>query len=364
MVEGVNFLVHPESSYKRDVSYLRNFGCVRPERYIEIHTSGDVSICCFTWLPKFCGNFLTDSFDEILNNATRMNIISDMREGKFIHCNDNCPLLGNILSGGEPDNVLIVPLKDLASTLKSTPYVIGFSYDTSCNLQCPSCRPEFQYTRLNENKTLAKIHDGVRELVYQLLDRGEQVILQISGTSDPFVSPTLWNYMVELSERDVGTNLKIELLTNGLLMNEDNWNKIKPLWKNIWRVLVSTDAVSQETYSIVRKNGHIDKLKDNLSLFDHMVKNKDFPNLYGWQTTFTVQKLNYKELHEYVEWQLTLTSLNNIFFSMIAQWGHLTDEKFAAMSLDEGDKDILRNILKSDIFSNDRVMLGNLSAYR
>jgi hypothetical protein len=49
---------------------------------------------------------------------------------------------------------------------------------------------------------------------------------------------------------------------------------------------------------------------------------------------------------------------------MIAQWGHLNDEKFLEMSLDESDVILLKQILSDDVFSNDSIVLGNLSVYR
>ena len=363
MVERMNFLLRPESAYERPISYLKDFGCIRPSKYIEIHATGSVSICCFTWLPKFCGNILTDSVEEIFNNITRMSIIEDMSKGKFTHCNDHCPMLSNLLSGNDY-HPLIVPSENYEASLSAFPFNIGFSYDSSCNLQCPSCRPGLQFTKMGENTTLDKIHAKVKELVYYLLNQNEQVLLQISGSSDPFASPTFWAYLQELSSLGFNENLKIELMTNGLLMNEEVWGKIKPLWKNICRIVVSTDAVSQETYAIVRKNGHISRLKENLSLLNEKIRRGDFPNLYNWQTSFTVQKANYHEIKEYAQWQSSLDTLKNISFSMIAQWGHLNDEKFLEMSLDDSDVILLKQILSDDIFSNDSIVLGNLSTYR
>lgn len=362
----MKYLLRDKGAYVRPSSYLKDFGCIQPDRYIEIHMSGDVSTCCFTWLPKFCGNILKDGWEGILRNTDRLDIIADMKEGKFTHCNDHCPILGTILGGNEDfaSKYFIIPLIEREAQLAYRPYVIHFSYDTSCNLQCPSCRSGFLFTKLNESKTLSDIHTQVKLLVEHLISKNEKVVLSISGSSDAFASPTFWNYLVELSKSTVSDNLSFDLMTNGLLMTEERWDEIKPLWKNIRRVLISTDAVHQDTYAIVRKNGQISKLKKNLDAFNRKVKAGDFPNLYNWQTNFTVQKQNFKELQEYATWQLQHDTIGSVFFAMIAHWGHLTNEQYSSMMLTDDEEKELTSILSDSVFSDHRIQLGNLTSLK
>ena len=88
-------------------------------------------------------------------------------------------------------------------------------------------------------------------------------------------------------------------------MTKENWYAIKSLWPNIIRVLISVDAATEDTYKIVRKNGNFKKLQRNLIDFDELVDSKNFPNLINWQTNFILQRDNYKELKDFVAWQLT-----------------------------------------------------------
>jgi len=44
--------------------------CMVPYKHIEIHSSGQVSACCYTWLPQWVGNVLSESAEEIINNRT------------------------------------------------------------------------------------------------------------------------------------------------------------------------------------------------------------------------------------------------------------------------------------------------------
>lgn len=360
----MKFLIKSENEYKKPASYLNKFGCVRISRYLEIHAGGDVSICCHSWLPEFCGNILTDSVEDIIKNHNRLQMIADMDQGQFTNCNDHCPFISAMLNDKKETVNYIVPLPSLPRYKKTHPVVINFSYDLSCNLQCPSCRSSLILNQVGENAQLVSIHAGVEKLVDYILAQGETVILTITGSGDAFASPTYWNYLKTLATNKPTDKLKIKLMTNGILMTEERWNDIEPLWGNIIHVGVSIDAFTSETYAKVRVNGSKSKLDKNLQVLNEMIKNKCFKNLSGWQSNFTVQQNNYKELKEYVNWQLSYDHLSNMYFNLLAQWGHLNDIMFETLAL--GPKDILqlKDILSDDVFNNKKVMLGNLNSFR
>lgn len=360
----MKFILKSESEYEKPESYLKDFGCFRISRYLEIHTTGDVSICCHSWLPEFCGNILTDTIEDILNNSNRLSMIKDMDNGEFTNCNDHCPFISAMLSDKQESVNFIVPLSKLPSNKKNRPMVINFSYDRSCNLQCPSCRDSLILYKVGENEQLVNIHVGVEKLVDYLLSQDETVVLNITGSGDAFASPTYWQYLKTLSTKNPGNNLKIKLMTNGILMTGDRWNEIQPLWDNIIHISVSIDAFTKETYSKIRVNGSKTVLDKNLKVLNELIKNKSFKNLMGWQTNYTVQKDNYRELKEYVNWQLSHDQLTTIFFNYIVQWGHLSNYSFDRLNLNQEDKLLMKEILSDDIFNNKKVMLGNLNSFR
>ena len=353
-----------ENEYIKTEAYLKNFGCYKISRYLEIHSTGDVSICCFSWLPKFCGNIITDSIEDIINNSQRLEMISDMSVGKFTHCNDHCPYINEILNYKITPNSTIVPLQELDFYKESNPIRINFSYDLSCNLQCPSCRNSLILHKLEENQQIVNINDKVEKLIDHFLDKGEKVSINITGSGDAFASPTYWNYLKRLSTKNLNNNLTIKLMTNGILMTESRWTQIKPLWDNITHISVSIDAFLSETYSKIRINGSKDKLDENLEFLNKMIKNTSFKNLIGWGTYFTVQKGNYKEIKEYVNWQLSYENLSGIYFNIIQQWGHLDNNMYNSLTLNTEDKLLLKEILKDDIFNNSKVNLGDINSFR
>lgn len=357
----MQYVIKPEYQYIYPESKLKNYGCYRISKYFEIHPSGDISICCFSWLPKFFGNVLTDTPEEILHNANRVQLINDMDSGKFTECNDHCPFINTILNGKSIPGY-IVPLVMLPQEKIRQPIVINFSYDQSCNLQCPSCRNELILYGLNDNTQLSRVHEKVKELVKYLLDNGERLTLNITGSGDAFASPTYWNYIKEL---EYNSNVTLKLLTNGILMTSNKWNDITHLWDNVTHINISIDAATNDTYSVVRKNGSLDKVRKNLEALNDLVKNGSFKNLKQFQTNFTVQRSNYKEVIEFAKWQLEYSHLSSVYFNLVVQWGHISDSAFQnSFELTESEKKELSELLNDPIFNNPKVILGNLHSIK
>lgn len=349
---------------------LSKLACRNPFNYIEIHTHGQISACCYSWLPIWVGNILTDTIEEIINNSERKRVQNNIQNGDFSDCNNQCVQLGSIAAGNS-DYWDITEITKFDEFLKKSPVVINFSYDRSCNLQCPSCRNELIVWNANDEQDIdgqriKKIHEQVKKLVNTLLSQDKEVVLVITGSGDPFASSLYWNYLLELtSDQNLSKNLYIQLKTNGVMMTLENLEKIKNLWSKIIYLEVSIDAATEDTYKIVRKNGNFKRLTKNLIDFDNLVENGYFPNLQ-WQTIMIVQNSNYTELKAYVEQQLTFKSKPKIGASLIAQWGHIDDATFKNIAIHHNnhpDRDKLIKILQDPIFQNSQVRLGNLSPF-
>lgn len=375
----MEFILRPENEYP-GARLIDGIGCTVPFRRFEINPSGDITICCGSWLPKTCGNLLTDSYDEIFYNATRLNVLQNMLNGRITECNDRCTVLGEVLGCSSAytnenkerifvsadnterryDNLVVA--EKLQEEVDKIPYIIFFTYDRSCNLACPSCRNELTIYKLNQNAEVVSLHEKATGFVDYLLAKGEKVNISITGSGDPFGSPTFRNYLKELASKPVPENLGLLLVTNGVLMTEQFLNEIKPLWKSILNLTVSTDAAKEETYNIVRKNGNFNKLKENLRNLDKLIDNGALTNLRGgFITHYVVQSANYREIKEYAEWQLSHKHSTCIQFAMISRWGHMSDQQYNEMI--NIDEDELREILKDPIFQNHKISLGNLSYY-
>lgn len=357
----MHYLIKPANQYINPESFLNDYGCYRISKYFEIHQNGEISICCYSWLPKLFGNILTDTPEEILNNIERLSIIKDMDNGKFTECNDHCPSINSLLNN-KKNYKYIVPISKLPKEKEKEPIVINFSYDLSCNYQCPSCRSELILYSLGENSKVTKIHEKVVEFINYLLNKGERLLLNITGSGDAFASPTYWNYIKNLKSNDY---IGLKLYTNGMSMTENKLLEIEHLWDNIHQMHISLDAVKAETYNIVRKNGSFDKVKSNLKTLNRFVKNKSFKNLKALVTNFTVQKTNYKEIVEYAKWQLEYDQVTDIYFNLVVQWNHISNLQFKNnFDLSESEKRELSILLKDEVFNHKKMMLGNLQSIK
>lgn len=363
-----NFKIKKEEQYSHIAELSKN-ACMAPFKHIEIHSHGGVSGCCHSWLPVFMGNFLHDSVDDIINNRERKEIQDSMRKGEFSKCNDQCPQLNSLISGNK-NYWDIVPIDQLNQQLPRTAMNIVFSYDLSCNLQCPSCRDSLIIWRPDDpndshGQRIKAIHEKVKVLVDRMLEEHPIVKLSITGSGDAFASPLYWDYLLELASKPINKNLRLQLKTNGVMMTEENWNQIKPLWPQIDYIEVSVDAATEEAYKIVRKNGNFKRLKKNLEVLDRMVDSGCFHMGFNWQTNFIVQRDNYRDLKDFVVWQLTYKSKPIIWTNLLAQWYHLDDERFKGMAVwQEGhvNRNELIEMLKDPIFKNPQIKLGNLSS--
>lgn len=343
--------------------------CTTPFRKIEILPGGGITMCCYSWLPKYCGNFLTDSIPDILNNLTRLEIQDGMRKGRFTHCTDHCPYLNSYRNTDEPLENLwpLVPIDSLDDKLAKQKYMVFFTYDDSCNLQCPSCRYGLILHKQGDHgyQELSMIHEKAKRLVDELSAQGHDVHIHMTGSGDPFASPLFWSYLRELANGEPNPRLSIGLSTNGVLMTPNMMEQIRGLWPNITNISISIDAATEDTYKKVRKGGNFDRLKSNLDKLDEMIGRGDLPNLDHWQTNFIVQRDNFKELKSFMEWQLGYRNLHTIWTNRIAQWGHISDADYNDMAIwRDGNpmRDELVEILSDPIFQDPRIFLGNMNS--
>ncbi len=103
---------------------------------------------------------------------------------------------------------------------------------------------------------------------------------------------------------------------------------------------------------------------------DHIGMDKAQENklkkLEGVAFVFVVQRDNFREMPLFVEWISSLKSKNTIWFNLIADWGHLTSEKFnhkAVWKKEHPDHLEFLEVLKHPILKTESVILGNVSQY-
>ena len=96
-------------------------------------------------------------------------------------------------------------------------------------------------------------------------------------------------------------DLKLQIITNGMLLNEKMWQTVKHntfAWINI-----SVDGASRKTYEYIRKGGKWEILRSNL---DFISKVRQSGQIAALNLNFLVLKSNYREILDFARWALEL----------------------------------------------------------
>ena len=121
--------------------------------------------------------------------------------------------------------------------------------------------------------------------------------LFINTCGEIFVSKSCRTLLMELKKEQY-PNLALEIITNGQLCNRKAFDSLH-LWKSLFRVTVSIDAATAETYRVVRRGGDFGRLLANLEFLDHI--RADEGEVFTLLLRFVVSALNFREMPAFVE---------------------------------------------------------------
>ena len=283
---------------------LKKYVCISPFRYLDIQPISQY-ICCPSWNPT---NIRENGWDPVntsedllknWNSVPVQEVRKSVMDGSYRHCNHKiCPSLSSLINTGQPTSILIEKskfeqdfnirsLEDIKN-YQGLPEEILFGFDRSCNLKCPSCRAD-----LVANDDIDS-DDHKRKLI--LLKKIEESFgtglkkIMITGSGDPFYSKIYRDYLVNFNEK-LYPNLEcIQVITNGVLLNEKMWNSLQSK-KYIKVVEISIDAGTKDTYeNITRLNGDWDKLIENIKFLSKQ------SSIVHMTFSMVVSQHNYKEM--------------------------------------------------------------------
>ena len=357
--------------------------CVAPFRNAEFLTSGEVWQCVSggwneeekRWINAWittgpAGNILTDKWEEIWNGSTAQKLRESMHDGSMKYCDESeCGFLHrwnretideSVYDNGYfPifdestfhklwNNKTINPtgeekykkiIKEKITKLETGPECVIFSHDRSCNLKCPSCRPDFIQSSGIQRKIAENIQDKI--LKFALTDANE---LYITASGDGFGGEFWRNLLKSITMETYPNTKNLHLHTNANGWTEKMWNLL-PNLHLIPRITaeISIDACSKETYEQIRLGGNWDILTKNLDFIFTKVPNLDFVRL-----TFVVQNNNYTEMLGFIKMADRLQKLNGlkteVNYIHINNWGTFTDEEFKIKNMADS------NHTENDIF--------------
>ena len=293
MLEHVpQHLLHAYNLYDRTVKTGITNTCNYPHKVVTVDVEGNCMLCgCDGWLPISAGKIESfNDLEDVWQTDVAKQLQQDIDSKKFTWCSvDAC--------GIRKQNQI------------KQQYFISVNVDESCNLACPSCRSS-KINRTSGNEYESRLLK-TRHLVKLINKFDHPMEIMMSGNGDPLASLIYRPLLLEMEPRD---NIKIRMLTNGLLLK-----KLLPSMKikqSIKYLDISMDAGDKETYEVVRLGGSWKVLLDNL---DYIKEHVDAEVTLK----FVFQKRNLDSLDNFVKLLEKYQFLGNV--TPLEDWNSMPD---------------------------------------
>lgn len=306
---------------------LKNYTCAVPFRELEIQNPRKM-LCCASWLNQWLPSNLSakDAWSSEQANSIRESVL----DGTFKYCSKTeCPFLSNLINTGratrtifDKDN-LPLDLKEKITKFKNKeeiyPYTLQFSFDSTCNLKCPSCR---NHLIVEDKKGIERVKSEIKNLQRDFGATTKR--LYITGTGDPFISVGFREFLRTFKPSDWPVLDRIHLHTNATKWNKEMWDSMPEVHKYVKSCEISIDAATKDTYeNKVRLGGNWNDLIENLKFISSIKSIKTV------KTSFVVQKHNYREMKSFYELMTDIFGNKiNVYYGKILNWGNQTIEEY------------------------------------
>lgn len=278
-----------------DNGYLKQFVCPLPFEHFEISPSGDVLVCCGHWLPTSIGNFLRDPTDGILNSPKAQKVRESMTDGSYKYCNHlDC---GHMIQGTLPTADELERAQTRRAVAEGSYRMDGidfltFGFDQTCNLSCPSCRTHRIVEKTSESIEKAR---AVEEKLIGLLPTVR--FLHINPAGELLASKPS-RKLLELIDDERCPDLRLDIISNGTLFSEEEWNKFPGIHNKVRSIRISIDAARKETFEKLRRLGRYEPFIENMRFLSRLRAAGVVPQL---KFSFTYQLDNFREMPEFVD---------------------------------------------------------------
>jgi hypothetical protein len=201
----------------------------------------------------------------------------------FCFCTSNCSKINDNNNMVEDEKTV---LREKYVLQKPQEFRFSLCYDRTCNLKCKTCREKF-ITKPELKELVDMVHQSVIENINIITSSGLSV-----GYGEIFYS----KYYKDIFF-DKNPSKKLNILTNGTLFNEKNWQKIRKKYETIRLVNVSIDAANKDTYQFIREGANFDVMMKNLKLLSDLRKSKEIEQFI---INFTISVYNFREMKDFV----------------------------------------------------------------
>jgi len=259
------------------------------------------------------GNLVHDKIEVAYNSDHAKYLRSTMDDQTFKHCRrEACPRLQN-------DDLEDISSEEYQHRMKTSyyPTEINMAHDFICNQYCETCRKAIFVPPPEYDKKMRTIH----EKIAPYLDTAERVTA--SGHGDPFAS----KYMMEILEnlRPTRQDSSFLIETNGVLLDEEHWERIKHLREFHLEVVVTINSFDEFTYKHISRGGNFAKAMHNLDFMSRLRTSKDIARLTN---TLVIQDRNFREIPSFIKRSFDSYAFDSVMLRPVYQWGTMDEDVY------------------------------------
>jgi hypothetical protein len=270
------------------------------------------------------GNIESQSAAEIIGSEKAQKMRRSVLDGSYKYCNHlACPFMIKDQLPSKNDALILSdavlgPAMAAANDTVAEIRDLAFGYDWSCNLSCPSCRRE---TIIDHHKQSSERSRHVQRHVAPLLTNLRSLYINNSGE---FLFSRPSRDLLRSIDPDQHANLRIDLISNGTLLSEREWQKFGNIHGLVRSIRISTDAATRETFELLRRGGRWESFIDNLQFVRGMRRRGE---IEVFMLAFTYQLRNFREMPAFVSFAERLGA-DMVSFERLAPSASMTYEEF------------------------------------
>ncbi|HER26154.1 MAG TPA: radical SAM protein [Rhodospirillales bacterium] len=174
------------------------------------------------------------------------------------------------------------------------PIHIDFELSHSCNLKCPMCTWSVDFNKNSGKSSWVSLETFKRVIEEGVADG--LCAVGLNAVNEPLIRPDLPEFVQVANDAGI---IDIMFHTNGLLLTEEMSERL--IDSGLTRLMVSLDAVTQETYDKIRVGGNMEKTKRNIFNFLRIRSDKGL-TLPVLSVNFVKMAINEHELHDFVDY--------------------------------------------------------------
>lgn len=217
-----------------------------------------------------------------------------------------------------------------------------------CNINCIMCSRSGELAKLDK-KICQKGFMSINNFK-KILDKFEVVDELTLLGGEPLLNPNI----VDIIEYCVKRRIKVNLITNGLLLNRE---LSEFLVKNLYSIRFSIDGHNKEVYETIRKNANYKVLIDNINEFMNIYFKQNNGLLKKIGINYVYMKQNYRYMSEMIKLCKKL-NIKEISFNPYCNPSFITDKK----TIDEFNINNMEELKNISIQVSEQAQKFNINA--